>query len=673
MFYAVLLLFVVQSSIVLSYGLNDTEYNRMPPLYYLDGFEECFEKPDAMYCYGEFVLVSDEPSEVLTIAQEYSNNTRHYNHTLLRHGYCMKKTCNEFYNVSESEVDLRLSFEACSNKTIYDQYKLKTRLTDELDCSKRDREQPIDNLDIFIGVICILIITANLVGSLCDHCLDKEKERGGLQFLYYFSISRNWKKFVAPACEGQDPRFNGLKGIHGIRAINIAAVVLTHASFRYAMLLVNPRFLEGMFEKTYVTMFMNGSMIMQTFFIVSSFLLVYNWLIGSETRPLSWSMLPQQVVMRWLRLTPSYALIIGLTTTWFSRLTSGGPLWKKIIYYEKVDCRQNWWTHILYINNYFKTSNCMVHTWYLAADTQLHIFGVIIFLLCRTNLTRKVALSLFFVIGIIGPMLHTYYQELSSALIASPEMVLNSFIGDPYFENVFIKGHTNLVACVIGMAMGYIIYNWQKAGGDPKQFQKYRYLYWSTLYVALLACFTSYIIFYDGPPLPMYVHILFAGFQKTVFGLAIAVIIAGIVIQFEGLYRPILEWRLFVFIGRLSYSAYLLHTAFIRPDNASIMYLQRSNIIGIILHGCTTVIGVFIAAFFLCLMVEMPFANVVKVMLRRPHNEKENIKTVKETNKTEDENRKDMSQTKIKDENGTDMSQTKTEDGTIVIKMGPKM
>ncbi|KAJ8716988.1 hypothetical protein PYW08_005387 [Mythimna loreyi] len=671
MFGPVLLFVVVQSSIALSYRLNDSNYNRMPPLFHLDGYEDCFNEPDAVYCYGEFALFSDEPNEAFTAAQEYSKNIRHYNHTVIRHGYCMKKTCNEFYNVTGSEVDLRLSLEACSNKTIYNKYKLKTRLSDELDCSKRDRDQPIDNLDLLVGVICMLIIMANLVGSLCDHYLDKGNEQGGLKFLYYFSIMRNWKKFVAPAGEGQDPRIKALKGIHGIRAITIVAVVFVHSSFRYAMLLVNPEFLEGLFESTIMTMLMSGSLVMQSFFIVSSFLLVYNWLIDSETRPISWSMLPQQIIMRWLRLTPSYALIIGLTTTWFSRLASGGPLWTKIIYYEKRDCRQNWWAHILYINNYVKPTNCMPQTWYLAADTQMHILGVIIFLLCRTNLTRKVALSFFFLVGIIGPMLHTYYQELSSVLFASPKMVLNLFLGDPYFEKFFIKGHTNMVGGVIGLALGYIIYNWQKAGGDPKQFQKYRYLFWCTFLVTLVALGSSFFIFYEGPPMPMYVHVLFAGFQKAVFGLTIAIIIAGVVIQFEGLYRPILEWRPFVFIGRLSYSAYLVHIAFIKPGIVSIMHLQRITIMSVILQDCTSVVGVFIAAFFFCLMVEMPFTNVIKGMFRRPHNENQNKKTVKETNKIEDENNTDVSQTK--DEMGADMSQTKIEDGTIVIKVGTKM
>ncbi|KAJ8717611.1 hypothetical protein PYW07_005541 [Mythimna separata] len=660
MFRVFFLFVLVQSSRAVIYSLNDTEYDRMPHLYHMDGYEECFDEPDAMFCYGEFVLVSDEPSELLTMIQEFSDNYRHYNHTLLRYGYCMKKTCNEFYNGSTTEVDLRSSFEACSNKTIYDKYKLKTRLTKELDCSKRDRDQPIDNLDIFVGVVCILIVLANIIGSLCDRCLDKGNERGGLKWLYCFSCFRNWKVFVAPAGEGKDPRIKALKGIHGIRAINMCFVVITHSLFTGAILLVNPEFVEGLYEIKINNTFLSGPLIMQSFFLVSAFLLVYNWMMDSEKRAVSWSMLPQQIIMRWLRLTPAYALIIGLTTTWFTRLASGGPMWIKSIYNEAKDCRSHWWTHILYINNYVDRTNCMAQTWYIAADTQLYIFGVILFLLCRTNLTRKVILSLVFVIGIIIPMLHTYYENLTGILVPSPESGLNIFMGDPTFEKVFSRGHTNLPGFIIGMAMGYIIYYWQKSGGDPKQFQQYRYIYWALPMIGLLVMFSGFVFFVDGPPLPTYVHLLYAGLQKPAFALAVAAIIAGLVIQLEDLYRPILEWQPFVYIGRLSYSAFLIHIPFIRTDVVSVLSLQRITIIETVPKCLTMLVGIFIAAFFFCMMVEMPFANIVREAFKKTRPVEQKNETVKETKETENQNE-------------IDLSQAKSEDGTTVIKMGTKI
>ncbi|KAJ8716991.1 hypothetical protein PYW08_005390 [Mythimna loreyi] len=654
MFGPFLLLVLVQSSTAIISSHNDTEHFRMPPLFHLDGYEDCFDEPDALFCYGEFALVSDEPSEFLTAIQKYSASVKHYNHTLLRYGYCMKKTCNEFYNGSKSEVDLRLSFEACSNKTIYDKYMLKTRLTDELDCSKRDRDLPIDYLDIFVGGVCILIIVANIIGSLCDHYLDKKRDRGALKLLYGFSIKRNWKKFIAPAGKGQDPRIKALKGIHGIRAITISAVVIAHALYSTMILNVNPELIESFYDIKFFNMFMNGSLVMQTFFVTSAFLLVYNALIYAEKHTPSWSMLPYQIIMRWLRLTPSYALIIGLTVTWFKRITSGGPIWAKTIYYEARDCRQEWWKHLLYINNYVERTHCMAQTWYLAADTQLYIFALILFLICKTNLRRKIILSLVFVVGLIIPVLHTYYEGLTGIIIASPDMGVNMFFGDPTFHKILIRAHTNLPGCIIGMALGYIVYNWQKAGGDPQQLRKYRYIYYCTPIFGALVCFSGYIFFTDGPPLPTYVHMLYAGLQKPAFGLAVAIIIAGIIIQFEDVFRPILEWRPFTYIGRLSYSIYLIHIAFIRAGLASITYLQRNSMVKTMIDDTTILLGIYISSFFFCLMVEMPSANLVSTLFKRPQT-KESIEESK----------------KAENDNAIDMTETKTEDGTTVVKMGP--
>ena len=52
----------------------DTDYARLPPIYHMDGYEECFDEPDSLFCFGEFVLVSDEPSELLNLVQA-SNGT----------------------------------------------------------------------------------------------------------------------------------------------------------------------------------------------------------------------------------------------------------------------------------------------------------------------------------------------------------------------------------------------------------------------------------------------------------------------------------------------------------------------------------------------------------------------------------------------------------------------
>ena len=51
------------------------------------------------------------------------------------------------------------------------------------------------------------------------------------------------------------------------------------------------------------------------------------------------------------RLTPVYLIVIGSFATLFSR-TGDGPLWAAKAGLEAERCAQNWWTNLLYVNNY---------------------------------------------------------------------------------------------------------------------------------------------------------------------------------------------------------------------------------------------------------------------------------------------------------------------------------
>lgn len=44
-------------------------------------------------------------------------------------------------------------------------------------------------------------------------------------------------------------------------------------------------------------------------------------------------------------------MVIFYYATYF-KYSGNGPMWKTIIYPEVEDCRNNWWTNLLYINNY---------------------------------------------------------------------------------------------------------------------------------------------------------------------------------------------------------------------------------------------------------------------------------------------------------------------------------
>uniref|UniRef100_A0A2A4JF89 Acyltransferase 3 domain-containing protein n=1 Tax=Heliothis virescens TaxID=7102 RepID=A0A2A4JF89_HELVI len=541
----------------------------MPPLFHLDNYEECFDDPEELYCTLDLTLVSEEPSPLLTMIQEYSEKpSTHFNHTILNQGICIKKTCKEFY---EPNKDLRLTLEACLNESLYNKHKLKARVSNGFDCSKREKHPPVDYIDLTIGIICLIILMLNLIGSLCDSHLDRRKMPAVFRFVYHFSIFRSWKKLVASP--SRDDRLLGLKGLHGIRTINVSLVITCHSLVTGVFLTVNPQYIEELLNDTGIHIILNGTLIMQTFFITSSFLLVYMFLIKSEGQEPSWKLLPMIVIRRWLR--------------------------------------------------------------YLAADTQLYCMGAIIFLLCRSGLSRKIMLSLLFVVGMIIPALHTYYQDLDGIMMITPPMALTFFVNNPMFDNIYKRGHTNITGYIVGMAIGYIFYDWQKTGGDYKKFQKYRYVYWCLIPLCVLCCYSGSIYFSDRPRLPTYVNVLYALLLKPVFCILMGLIIVGIVNRFEGLCSSILEWRPWTLLSRLSFCAYLMHVAIIRNTIAMQTTTQMTTIPNNFLQCAKIQLGSFIFAFFLHILVEAPFGSLIQAIFTKFQTRAQDVKET-DTTKIED-------------------------------------
>ncbi|KOB75674.1 hypothetical protein OBRU01_07166 [Operophtera brumata] len=139
----------------------------------LDPYESCMRHPGAVYCTAYMTFVSDEPSQLLTLMQEYSKHTStHYNHTRIFYGTCMTTTCSTFYNTT---VDLRLNLEACRNKTLYEEYKLRVQVEDDVSCvgGKHDENQ-IGPAQIVLAAILIALVMLNVIGSLYDvFCKEK--------------------------------------------------------------------------------------------------------------------------------------------------------------------------------------------------------------------------------------------------------------------------------------------------------------------------------------------------------------------------------------------------------------------------------------------------------------------------------------------------------------------
>ncbi|CAG5048728.1 unnamed protein product [Parnassius apollo] len=342
--------------------------------------------------------------------------------------------------------------------------------------------------------------------------------------------------------------------------------------------------------------FINGTLVVQVFFLMTGFLLAFTVQMKSEKMNFTWVMIPIEICRRWLRLTPVYAVVLAITSTWL-RFFGSGPMWNEEVVKEAEDCRCIAWRNLLYINNYFDDKQCLVQAWYLAADMQLYCLGVFICLMVTNSTVRKVVLSLLFAAGVIIPAVVTYVKDLDAVLIVSPETCIHYFIKDPTFNYVYKRGHTNLA--------GWLNINIP----HYKHLWIYQLLFPTTLIIAWLGS----VFFRDAPRDSIYIRALYAGIMKPVSTLLLALFILGAIFKCDKITRNILEWRRWVTPARLSYSAYVLHLSVIRTYIGTSETQTNALFLNMAFTSISMVILAFLLATPLWLLVEAPANELVRM------------------------------------------------------------
>jgi len=197
------------------------------------------------------------------------------------------------------------------------------------------------------------------------------------QILLTFSVARNWYRLnQEPSGKiGRELRF-----LDCFKFFAMFMVIFAHTNWViYESAISNPQDPERLLHTAAGTLLVSGSLITVTFFVISGLLLTINWLDVSralQAKKETWSfgqyaqLFVKFNAFRYIRLTVPYAFVLLMSGVYFEN--AGGPLWRHIFEREQLACRRNWWTNLLYINNFVRTdervssgsSNGLVHSYY---------------------------------------------------------------------------------------------------------------------------------------------------------------------------------------------------------------------------------------------------------------------------------------------------------------------
>ncbi|XP_054271530.1 nose resistant to fluoxetine protein 6-like [Macrosteles quadrilineatus] len=505
---------------------------------------------------------------------------------------------------------------------------------DQTDCHVKLRP-PLDTAEV-VGIVvtlCSLIVVA--ISTTIDLTLGYNNEQAdgrglstGLQLLTSFSLYTNGRRLMdTRVAEGS------LSVLHALKFLSIAWVTLGHRiRFSVQAPLTNLLNVADYVEDWSSMIVLNATLSVDVFFLISGILNTYVYMNLARRRGKTLMSHLVGYVHRYLRLTPAYGLMIVVTATWLYR-TGDGPLWDRLVGGAKNDCTQNWWTGLLYINNYVNpNSNCMMQSWYLAADMQLFwLSPLVLYPLWRWPRLGLTNLFLLAIVSIIVPFVVAFVDQIKTPIpISFDTEKVNREMAELYFPT-----HTKTVSYFIGILTGYILHL-HRANKIRMEIHWVKKLGLWYLAVAFLGygLFGGYYIFQLDSDYDQWQSSFYIGVYRFFWSVGLAWVILACTTGHGGFLNSWLSLKIFAPLGRLTYAIYLTHVAVILYGVGSLRQPQHFTYFEMIHKFLGDFVIAIFLAIILSLTIEAPIMVLEKILLKDRRDAPRRVGTIADSTAT---------------------------------------
>ncbi|KAM3959446.1 nose resistant to fluoxetine protein 6 [Aphomia sociella] len=609
---AIVTISTVSGSVV---EFNDTEFATLPPLYALDEWKQC-QRPGDVYCIVDAALVSRNTSPGLTLLREYSKDIlKHYNRTLIHRGVCVSR-CGSNDNTTDS---WNAAAQNCVNSSV-SKYGLEAEVMSVNWCSTVGSSPVTDSSSArALAVLCVLLVSLAFLATILHVLGDRCAKVDGNRYLLAFSMKRNWQILTYDRSKPRtDDRMKNIACIEGIRVLGLQSVIFSHALLIYIYSFTdNPEFIENMYDQFVWQTLLNTPIWLQAFFSMSGFLTAYMVLITVDKYPLTFIKCLLGVVNRYIRLTPAAGFALWFIISWYPILGSG-PQWSWMVTREAHDCSERWLYHILYVHNHLEMGKmCMGHTWYLAADMQLHIVGLLLMLvLVRFRRAAGFVLPCLVIASALAAGLVTYFNELKPIIAGqSPEVLRTMFAGSKTLTMLYLPSWMNLPGYIGGIATAFILHYTQVNGIKLSQMKCFNILFHSSLTLGGCVAMAGTVFLSDTPP-PLWGSALYSALDRTLVALCFNVFMLGCFSNCKSGFKELLDWRGFHFLGRISYSVFLVHFIVLRLVIGGNTQLGHGSVYALLSVLITVTVLSNIIAIPFCLLIELPAIELWKAFIQ---------------------------------------------------------
>ncbi|XP_055597071.1 O-acyltransferase like protein-like isoform X2 [Uranotaenia lowii] len=610
-----------------------TSWSDLPKLYDYDDFEDCRRNnPKYLYCVVKAQITANESSQQWKHISLYTSDPRHYRRDVLELGICLDRCSTD----DDQLNDQTKRSQQCAIDRVWTNYHLNSTAAFRNCVRFDDSAISIGFPEIVFVVIGIVIIGLLLTSTIAE--VKKLSFQGSI-VVRSFSLVTNLKKLGALNSRSrQDLLF-----LDGARVLTMLIILLCHATIPMIRIpLKNPESFESQFDQFWFPIALAGNTYtVQIFFVIGGIVLAVNFLDHVKSSPnFETRYFFERIVNRLIRILPVYAFVILFQASWYRHLKQG-PIAERY----KDHCDVNWWTNLLFVNNYINVGEpCSQFTWYLGADFQLYVFGTtIMMMLWRYPKHKKSLLYVLVILAFIVPVCMIYYHKLDATVMMMTRYVTEEIRNLPYYLKVYVTFESNAGNYIFGMIIGMIYCKYSETTKliSAVKFSNFN----SAFLIAAIAfiAFNGLTIFLPLDHLPdrSLVLAIFGSLLKSSWGIMVACLMFYLALNPSSLLTSFLQHPIMLVAAKLSYCVYVVQYTTVYATYRNVTDPIMNNTFNKIMFTSAILFITFSAALMLHVSIELSFMNLLKPLVqtnKRPV-QKEPAEVVDSQKKLRDENR----------------------------------
>ncbi|XP_077563204.1 nose resistant to fluoxetine protein 6-like isoform X2 [Haemaphysalis longicornis] len=461
-----------------------------------------------------------------------------------------------------------------------------------------------------LACTCALVI----ISSAVDLCLRYSSKRSSkkpqgilLQLLLAFSAVSNSQRLFSSNFKERNGK---LRCIEGMRFFSAAWILAIHNYF-----LIDPHsiatYLDLLALKSSLplTTVYAGFLSVETFFLISGFMVSYGIFKEREDSNVSTPWL-LKIWRRYIRLaiTPFFLVLVLLIYPIFLR----GPVADQIKEDGLVKpCQKHWWRALLHLINIGNmTDMCTVHLWYLSCDFQIYLicFGFIV-LMKRKPIIGGACLATMSLAALVA----VGFQIYTKSYVAFVGMVtMDMRMMFDYVSYVYIKPHQHMVSFVMGTFAAYFfVYH-----KPPAVTKVCTTLSWTlAAAVSSVTCLVPHVWESALVPYDPALGAVYAALYPLLWSTAVSWMLYACITGMGGPVNRFLCLGLFMPLGKLSFSLYLVHPLVLAVKLMSTRVNKRLDQWTMFTDASGLLTTSLLLAYIFYLVCECPVINLDKIML----------------------------------------------------------